>query len=436
MPLRSILAILLTTLFLVGRWNLQRLGVSPDTIDYDSIVDRSVATVLIEPRLWLILSGVPLVLLMEMNASGEVRAYGNRQEARTSVRVFCVLGLYLAATIAWTPSDNPFPAVVDIGLMVLTLLVVERAARHQDFLEAFWIWLERLLLAIGAFALLAQLFQTAPADQPGRLSILGGGPNILGRFLAMLCLLMVAQTFGQSGGLRGSAVWRIIAATVALILLLQTGSRGAFAGLLIGLLALFVVRRMSVKLMVVGAIVIFSFVYLFKVILTAETIEFIDERWLVTTLEEGYLSARDLLLAEAYRLWLERPVVGGGLNSFEYYTFGLDSYPHNLIMEIAQAGGIVAVLLLLAWGVHLVLKSWHERSYYTEIGLSMTALLFGCALFSGDLYDSRLFFILGVLTISSADIAASNATLLAKVNQDRDLGLVRVTPRGAPAEER
>jgi O-antigen ligase len=436
MPLRSILAILLTTLFLIGRWNLQRLGVNPDTIDYDSIVDRSVATVLIEPRLWLILSGVPLVVLMEMNASGEVRAYANRQEARISVRIFYVLALYLAATIAWTPSDNPFPAVVDIGLMVVTLLVVERAARHPDFLEAFWIWLERLLLAIGALALLAQLFQTASADQPGRLSILGGGPNILGRFLAMLCLLMVAQTLGQSGGLRWSAVWRIVTAAVALILLLQTGSRGAFGGLLIGLLALFVIRRMSVKLMVVGAIVVFSFAYLFKVIQTADTIEFIGERWLVATLEEGYLSARDILLAEAYRLWLERPVFGGGLDSFEYYTFGLDRYPHNLIMEIAQAGGIVAVLLLLAWSVHLILKSWRERNYYTEIGLSMTALLFGCALFSGDLYDSRLIFILGVLTISSADIAASNSTSLARGNQDRDLGLVGVTPSDAAADER
>jgi O-antigen ligase len=428
MPLRTILAILLTTLFLVGRWNLQRFGVNPDTIDYDSIVERSVATVLIEPRLWLVLAGVPLIVLMEMNASREARAYPNRQEARTSARIFFVLGFYLATTIAWTPNDNPFPAVVDIGLMVVTLLLVERAARQQNFVEAFWIWLERLLFAIAAFALLAQLFQTASADEPGRLSILGGGPNILGRFLAMLCLLMVAQTLGQSGGLRWSAVWRIVTAAVALILLLQTGSRGAFAGLLIGLLALFVVRRMSVKLMVIGVIFIFSFEYLFKLILNADKIEFIGERWLVTTLEEGYLSARDVLLAEAYRLWLERPVFGGGLDSFEYYTFGLDRYPHNLIMEIAQAGGIVAVLLLLAWSVHLVLKSWHARNYYTEIGLSMTALVFGCASFSGDFYDSRLIFIFGILTISSADIGAFNSTLPARGNQDRDLGLVGVTP--------
>jgi O-antigen ligase len=436
MPLRTLLAIILTVLFLVGRWNLQRLGVDPDTIDFDLVVERSVATVLIEPRLWLVLVGVPLIILMEMDASGDARAHSGRAEARTSVGIFFVLGFYLVTTIAWTPNDNPFPAVVDICLMLVTLLVVARAARHEKFVEAFWLWLERLLFAIAAFALFAQLLQVASGDLPGRLSILGGGPNILGRFLGMLCLLMVAQSLRQGGGLRWSIAWRIVTAAVALILLLQTGSRGAFAGFLVGLLTLLLVRRMNVRLIGIGAIVIFSFVYLFKVILNADTIEYIDERWFVTTVEEGYLSARDVLLAEAYRLWLDRPVFGGGLDSFEYYTFGLDRYPHNLVMEIAQAGGIVAALLLIAWIVHLILNSWHGRNHYTEIGLSMTALVFGCASFSGDFYDSRLMFIFGVLTISSADIRASRQILSAMKDEDRGLGLIGMTPSGPAADER
>lgn len=92
---------------------------------------------------------------------------------------------------------------------------------------------------------------------------------------------------------------------------------------------------------------------------------------------------------------------------FNYYTFGFDRYPHNLVLEMAQAGGMVAVLLLLAWIVHVMLSSWHRRNHYTEIGLSMTALIFGCALFSGDFYDTRLMFIFGGLTVSSAEIEAS-----------------------------
>jgi O-antigen ligase len=431
MPPRALLAILLSILFLVGRWNLQRIGVDPDTIDYDLIVERSAAMVLAEPRLWLVLVSVPLMVLMDTGAAGNARTGSGHVESRTSVHIFLVLSYYLTTTIAWTPNDNPFPAVVDIGLVLVTLLVVERAARHEGFIEAFWLWLERLLFAIGALALLA----AASADQPGRLSILGGGPNILGRFLGMLCLLMVAQSFRQGGGMRWSVVWRIVIAAVTLILLLQTGSRGALTGLLIGLLALLVVRRMNVRVIGIGAVIILSFGYLFKAILDFETIESIEQRWLVTTLEEGYFSHRDVLFAEAYRLWLERPVFGGGLDSFVYYTFGLDRYPHNLVMEVAQAGGTVAALLLLAWIVHVILSSWRVRNHYVEIGLSMTALTFGCALFSGDFYDSRLMFIFGVLTVSAAGIGVPREVPAAVEDEDRNFGLIYTTPRG-PRQER
>jgi O-antigen ligase len=442
MPVRALLAIVLTVLFLVGRWSLERLAVNPDAIDPDLIVERSVAVVLTEPRLWLVIAAVLLVVLMEMDALGDARSHSGRLEARTSVRIFFVFCFYLVTTIAWTPNDNPFPAVVDICLVLVTLLAVERAARHENFVEVFWLWLERLLIAIGTFALFTRLFLAqdvtvlASADPPGRLSILGGGPNVLGRFLGMLCLLMIAQSLRQGGGFRWSAAWRIVVAAVALILLLDTGSRGAFTGLLVGLVALLIVRRMNVRLIGIGAIVILSFGYLFKVILDADMIEAIEERWLVATLQEGYLSQRDVLIAEAYKLWLEHPVFGGGLDSFDYYTFGLDRYPHNLVMEIAQAGGIAGALLLLAWIIHLILSSWQGRNHYTEIGLSMTALIFGCAMFSGDFYDSRLMFIFGVLTISSADIGASRQILSAMEEEDRGLGLIGVTTRGPTADER
>jgi O-antigen ligase len=151
------------------------------------------------------------------------------------------------------------------------------------------------------------------------------------------------------------------------------------------------------------------------------------------TLEEGYISQRDVLFAEAYRLWLERPVFGGGLDSFVYYTFGLDRYPHNLVMEVAQVGGIVAALMLLTWLVHVILNSWHGGNHHTEIGLSMTALIFGCALFSGDFYDSRLMFIFGVLTIAAAGTGASRRGSPAVEDEDRNFGLIHTTRSGPTA---
>lgn len=418
MFLRTLLAIVLTVLFLVGRWNLQRLAVNLDAINFDYF-ERSVTTVLIEPRLWLVIAGVILLGLMEMGASSSANVCA-RPEARTSVGLFFVFGFYLVVTIAWTPDDNPFPEVVDICLMVVTLLVVERAARHEEFVEAFWLWLELLLFAIGAFALLTA---ATSVESRGRLSVLGGGPNIMGRFLGMLCLMMVAQSLRRGIGVSWSAAWRVVVAAVAVILLFETGSRGAFVGLLVGLLTLLVIRRMNVRLIGIGAIIVLSLGYLVKVVASPERLQYIEERWLVTTLQERYLSERDILLEKAYDLWLERPVFGGGLGSFDYYTFGLDRYPHNLVMEVAQEGGIVAVSLLFGWLVHVILTSWRGRNQYTELGLSMTALIFGCASFSGDFYDSRLMFIFGVLTISSVGIGTSRQIVSAM--EDSDRGSVR-----------
>ena len=229
----------------------------------------------------------------------------------------------------------------------------------------------------------------------------------------------------------GVLAWRIVVAAVALILLLETGSRGAFAGLLFGLLALLIIRRMNARLIGIGAVVILSFGYLFQVILDADMIDAIEERWLVATLQDGYLSQRDVLLAEAYKLWLEHPVFGGGLDSFDYYTFGLDRYPHNLIMEVAQAGGIAAVLLLLAWIGHLILSSWRRSNHYTEIGLSMTMLIFGCAMFSGDFYDCRLMFVFGILAVSSIEIG-TRSQLHSAQDEGRRL---RMTSSGPAADE-
>src|SRR4030095_2513144 len=99
MPLRTLLAIVLSILFLVGRWNLQRLGVNPDTIDYDLIVQRSAADVLTEPRLGRVMTSVLLMVLMETGPPAEAHPLSGRREARTSVCIFLVLSYYLVATI-------------------------------------------------------------------------------------------------------------------------------------------------------------------------------------------------------------------------------------------------------------------------------------------------------------------------------------------------
>ena len=97
---------------------------------------------------------------------------------------------------------------------------------------------------------------------------------------------------------------------------------------------------------------------------------------------------------------------------------------------------MVAVLLLLAWIVHVVWNSWHGRNHHTEVGLSMMALVFASAFFSGDFYDSRLMFIFGVLAVSSADIGSFKETFSGRADDEGYvLRLARMTPGGSAADE-
>ncbi len=433
-----VLAITIAVLILIGRWTLQRLSVDPDAVNWELVGQRDITSLAIEPRFWLLIICLPLVEIGRLSGQ-DTNSF--RNEAGVSLRLFLVLILYLFATIWWSPNENPYPKAADLLLTAMTVIVVERASRNMEFVKAFWLCLEFVLLAIGGFALYAQLFlvadltSAAMLDQ-GRLSILGGGPNILGRFLGMLCLLMVARSLNQRGGLSWSIALRILVAGVAVVLLLQTGSRGAMVALLLGLFALLVVRRVDWRLIAVGFLVVLSLVYLFGAILDIEAIQGISDRWVESTLQEGYLSNRDVLYDVAYELWLEAPTFGGGLDSFPVNSFGLDNYPHNMVLELAVDGGIVAVLLLFAWGGHLIAKTWNGRNYYSEIGLSMSALIFGAGMFSGDFYDCRLVYIFGVVAIAAAtqDVRASDALPDEAEHGDEPTAAPPGLPQGVTAE--
>jgi O-antigen ligase len=161
-----------------------------------------------------------------------------------------------------------------------------------------------------------------------------------------------------------------------------------------------VVRRIDIRVVGLMAFVGLLLGYLFNLVLSSESIEAVADRWLEATFQEGYASNRDILFAAAWDAWLERPIFGGGLYSFNAVTQGLDQYPHNVFLEVAQEGGIFGLMFVTTWLLHVVLKFRRSVNYYSEIAFSMMALILGSALFSGDLYDSRLLFIFGMLAVT------------------------------------
>lgn len=120
------------------------------------------------------------------------------------------------------------------------------------------------------------------------------------------------------------------------------------------------------------------------------------------TVEFKDRTSRLVFASEAIRGFLQKPIFGNGIASFSVtvpdpYTLRPDTYryPHNMILEIASEGGLVA-LASMAVAITAAFcglcRSQATIPTRTYIGMFMM-FLFLSTMFSGDFYDSRLFWV-------------------------------------------
>jgi O-antigen ligase len=253
-----------------------------------------------------------------------------------------------------------------------------------------------LLLALMAMAIVGGL-------GGGRLAVLGGGPNVFGRNMGLLCLLALEHAlFGErrSGATgRRLPVWITIACISAGLVAL-TGSRGAMIATFVAVSVLLLLgrarlgRRVAVLLAVVG---VFIALLLFTP-LGVQVIESFSSRVLDLLLRERYVSSRDLIYVFALEDGANSPVIGHGLASFAATTPW--PYAHNIVLDAWYETGAIGVLLL---GLYLgrstrVLLSLGSRGRELWIGMS-TMILVG-AQFSGGRYDARALLVFAAIALA------------------------------------
>ena len=130
---------------------------------------------------------------------------------------------------------------------------------------------------------------------------------------------------------------------------------------------------------------------------------------------------RQQLWADGWSIISEHPFIGGGYGSFDQYS--TTSYPHNMLIEITAAGGVIGLGLLLFWlavtAAHL-LRSYRVRPVPAAflIGLFLAA--------TASMQVSFAFFMARPLFLISA-LAAAWAS---QVPQGRRLPARRFHPVG------
>lgn len=359
-------------LLLLGRWT----------------PDRLFADATLSDLFWVVKIGALLVIAL-------VAALPNRlaRDRRTPfVGLFIVLMGYVFASYLWNPSTLPYAdgKLADLAFNFALIVAVAAGLSREPMRNAFWVMLIAALGLMAVIGVVTLPSAVATADQ-GRLSVLGGGPNIFGRNMGLL--FIACLYFGLN-----NARFRIVCAGLAgaaLIGLIGSGSRGGLAAFLVGVLALFALDPASRRFVLTRPLIILAFFAVGGAALLVADVGIIaeigTERIVEQTLEGGYLSMRDILFQWAWDFWLEAPAFGNGLGSFALVT-PLE-YPHNILMEFLCETGIVGLLLFLALFLSSTARQFVSANPERGLLLAVVALLFVAAQASGDFVDSRLLFL-------------------------------------------
>lgn len=386
---------LITLYILSGRWAFSRLFIQnygEKPAGYDFLPLDAEWFSLSELRFLLTIAFV-VAAMLERRRSGSMK-----RSAATFAAALTAFFFYLILSTLWTP-DLAFGAIKAIEAMMIVVpcaVIYQIVTGPHGPAARRWMW--RMLYGFTALMSVAALVKAVQYG-PERLAVLGGGPNVFGRMMGFL--ILGALMYWRRGGKWG---WvHVGAATLGLLLIVLSGSRGCLIAALGAIAAFFVVERIEagkLLMILIGGALMMSAVVAFTDV-GRKALETYEERVERLLIKERYTSGRDTLYHDAWEMGLRYPVFGGGLASFRGLRYGV--YPHNMFLELFCEEGAVGV------GLFLIVLWRFERIYWniraTADGATMAAfvLMLLNAQVSGDMYDSRAIFVFMMLAFLPKD---------------------------------
>lgn len=378
-PADACLGLMIALFIAIGRWTFSRVSSAAD--DDEGL--------LLEPRLWVTIAAViwSFQVLAARRSTVSFRL--------KTLPAFKVLGwqvpffIYIMATRIWAPDvDIAWHKAYELALILSFVGVLAAALMACDrnaVTAGIWIGL------LGFGVLLAVVGSLSFGG--GRLSVLGGGPNVFGRNMVVLIL---SCAYLYSRGVPGPIMGPVV--LVALLLLSLSGSRGALLSgfSAMAVLAYFMRIKWSTKIVTATTLLAVGIIVIEFTTIGQAARETFEERVLQRTIRERYISGRDLIYSDALEMIRREPAFGSGLGGFKAWT---GTYPHNLILEIACEGGLVGVMFFLLACYPFVAFVFKHRDKVDPAALGGVALFFVFSQFSGDLFDTRGLFLFAAMAL-------------------------------------
>ena len=284
-----------------------------------------------------------------------------------------------------------------IFIVIPTSIIVLEKFNYSNVLNLFKILF--YLSVVLAVAGVNELY----SDFEGRLSVFGGGPIIFGRWMGLAILFMFFYP-----KLKFKYI-RIILIAFFALMLIATGSRGPIFSLLISLIIYFILNFSKAYYKLFLVLSIFSVVIVTPIGNKVMKLGSVDR--ILMNIQYGgtkkSTGARVDFVDRSVKLIKEYPFgVGCGnwqtqANKNTNKHLMVHSYPHNIFFEITTEYGIIAGILFLILVLQVFYLSFKKLYKFRKNISSLYPLLFYSFIFffvstmlSGDLGDSRMFFII------------------------------------------
>jgi O-antigen ligase len=235
-----------------------------------------------------------------------------------------------------------------------------------------------------------------------RISAFGVNPNSLGNTLSLGLLALVGLAYGRGEMSRRARVVFWLFSGFLLLAIVRTGSRGAIVALLAGLLV-FLVKRANLGLKVKLGLALILLVG--SLVIASYYIEPVRARW-EATFTKGDTAGRDVIYANAWDMFLEKPVFGWGpVYFFELgFRLGLQARDtHNLFLRLLDEGGLVGTLPFMCALLICCWSAWRARGNIQGVlPMAMLACLLVTNMKGTGINNKLLWLVLGYATASGS----------------------------------
>lgn len=283
------------------------------------------------------------------------------------------------------------------------------------------VFLITILSLAAGIAIILIIMSFLPTYTTGRLLFFEANPIPTGTLLAVgLIIAVIGLSSDLLSKSRQSKVICIVVILLCLLGMFLSGVRGPFVSVLVGLafyLLIQYIRQPRVLISMVGIALFFLVTFNIWYPVIVSKVPNIRAYSPEALIQGKSVKERLERYQGAIKLFAQRPLLGGGTNSYEQRT-KLDEYPHNIFLEIISENGLIGLLIFfvflgsVVWAGFRYLAIWHIRFDPHERAIGLAVLTVSLILlvekqFSYSLtMHKELFAFLGIV-VNLPDLSSS-----------------------------